>query len=308
MEKITICYAPDENYAGITAVSMTSVLKNAGNENIEFIILHSGLSKNSMAKLNLVKKIRNCKISYIKITGNDFKEFPLANWVTTATWFRTKIADLCPEQEKIIYLDCDTMVLCSLKELWDTNITDYYIAAVCTKNNREYLKLKDDKYFNAGVLVINCKKWRQDRVFDKIKAYVLSNKDKIRYADQDVLNAICDEKKYNLPPEYNYCENFRNPHAEIMENPKIVHFVGPNPNRFDCMHSLKYTWQEYAVLTPFYTDFINMNIYNMITMYPKLKLDELKFSILSKICYGKLRERYHQKHVMHSKLLNSLKY
>lgn len=58
-------YAPDENYTGITSVSMISVLKNTdSSDEIEFVIIHSGLSDASIEKINSVKNIRHCNIRF----------------------------------------------------------------------------------------------------------------------------------------------------------------------------------------------------------------------------------------------------
>ncbi len=311
MNKIKICYAANESYAGLTAVSMVSVLCNAENdEDIEFIILHSenGLSGKTTDKINSIKDIRPCEIKFISINPQEFKNFPMVNWITTEAWYRTKIADLCENSDKILYLDCDTMVLCSLKDLFNIDLGENYLGAVCYPYNG-YLNLKDKLYFNSGVLLINAKLWRQDNLQQKIKDYIKLHGNKIKCADQDTLNVITDCKKYSLPFEYNYCENyFLEVQPRINKNPKIVHFVGPNLNRFDCMHSLKYKWQKYADMTHFKNDFADKNMYNMVNMFFKLKLDEFKFSLLSKVMLGKLKQRYTVKNIIHKKLIDTLKF
>ncbi len=44
-------------------------------------------------------------------------------------------------------------------------------------------------YFQSGVLLINLKRWREERIFDRLQDYVAHNAEKIVDADQDVLNA-----------------------------------------------------------------------------------------------------------------------
>ncbi len=296
MNLLRIAYAPDENYVGITVISMLSILDNNKDTNIEFIILHSGLSQKSVNKLEWVKNIKKCIIRYVDVNREEFKNYPLVNWVTIAAWFRTKIADLCPDCDKVLYLDSDTMVLSSLNELFKINLEKNYIGAI------------GEQYFNSGVILFNCDIWRKEHVFEKIDNYVKLNRKKIKCADQDVLNAICKNRKLVLPPEYNYCELYKNIEYEIMKSPKIVHFVGPNPNRFDCMHSLKYKWVEYAMTTPFFEEFINQNIFNLIKMFPKLIFDKYKYSILAKIPIKKINKRYNIKNTVHKRLLASLNY
>ncbi len=310
MDKMRIAYAPDENYVGLTVVSMVSALKNAGSDDIEFIILHSGLSHTAIAKLEWVKTYKNCSIRYVEVERKIFAEYPLVCWVTVSTWFRTKVADLCPDAERVLYLDSDTMIRSSLKELFELELSDNYVATVNQKNHRKDLSLKSDTYFNAGVVLFNCKLWREENVFKKLDDYVKIHNKKISYADQDVLNVISDTRKLDLAQEYNYCEPHIRKEIDFAPtiNPKIVHFTGPNPNRFTCINSFKQEWVELAMQTPCYDEFINQNIYNIVTTYKKLQRNKTRYSILSKITFGKVKEEYIKKFNTTNFILNSLKY
>ena len=299
MNSLKIAYAPDENYVGITIVSMLSILENADGESFEFIILYSSLSDSALRKFEWIKSYKKCNVRFVKVNREEFNNYPTVNWVTTAAWFRTKIPELCPDCEKVLYLDSDTMVLSSLKELFLTDLKDNYVAVVCDPKTGD---------FNSGVILFNCTFWRNEQVFNKIKNYVEVNGKNIKCADQEVLNVICASRKLMLPQEYNYCEIYKNLEYDIMENPKIVHFVGPNPNRVDCLHSMKAKWSEFAVKTPFYYEFINQNIYNMIKMYPKLKFDEFKYSTLAKVGIGKMKTKYQLKARNQKRLIDSLKF
>lgn len=304
---VQIAYAPDENYIGLTVVSMVSVLDNSGFDDIEFIILHSGLSNEAVKKLEWVKSYKNCKIKYIEIDRQIFSNYPLVCWVTISTWFRTKIADLYPECEKVLYLDSDTLVRGSLKELFEIDLKDNYVATVNFANKR--LSLKSGTYFNAGVILINCKIWREENVFQKIDDYVMKNNKKIACADQDVLNIIADTRKLDLPEIYNYCENYIRDEKEVEppHNTTIVHFVGPKPNSFKCINSFKFEWITIAMKTPCYNEFVSQNIYNIITSYPKLKRNSIRYEILSKITLGKTKQKYLEKAFTTKLILNSLK-
>ena len=309
MTDINICYAPNENYAGLAAVSMVSVLKNASpDDNINFIILYNkdNFSDFTVQKLKQVSEIRPCNIRFINMSLDEFKDFPLTNWVTIETWYRTKVTELCPEYNKILYLDCDTIVTASLNDLFNTDLGDNYVGIVGDKGENR-LNLQDNIYFNAGVILFNTEFCNKNHLFNQIKTFIKNNKKYLKFADQDVLNIITDEKKYKLPEEYNYCENyFKVLDYEILDNPKIIHFIGPNPNRFDCMHSKKHIWEEYSKLTPFYNDFIEKNIYNMIKMYPKLQFDRIKYKILSKISFGKQKNHYKTKSIILERIFNKL--
>ena len=304
-----IAYAPDENYVGLTVVSMVSVLDNNKNEDIEFIILHSGISNVAIQKLEWVKTYKSCKIRYIEINRDEFKNYPLVCWVSTAAWFRVKIADKCPDCDKVLYLDSDTLVRSSLTDLFSIDLGKNYVATYNYKCPK-YINLKSDSYFNSGVILFNCKIWREEKVSKQIANYVRAYGHTVKCADQDVLNIISDERKYYLPEEYNYCEpHFRkDTNFKRKINAKIVHFIGPNPNRFTCINSYKQEWLQYAIKTPCYDEFVNQNIFNIITTYKKHQRNLKRYSLLSKITFGSSKEKYLAKANTTKIILNSLKY
>ena len=110
MTKLSIAYAPDDGYINMTVVSMFSTVQNNVDSEIEFIILYSKLTEDSINKLNSIKSKFNCNIRYIKIDESEFYEFPMSKWVTVQAWFRIKIPDLCPDLDKVLYLDFNRQI------------------------------------------------------------------------------------------------------------------------------------------------------------------------------------------------------
>lgn len=84
------------------------------------------------------------------------------------TLYRLKIADILSSLDKVLYLDSDVIVTQDISGLWNTDITNYYCAAVKDakstrskfSNKRHFKKMGIDpnKYFNAGVILFNLKK------------------------------------------------------------------------------------------------------------------------------------------------------
>ncbi len=270
MAKITIAYAPDDGYINMTIVSMFSAIQNNLDSDIEFLILYSELSDESKDKLKSLVSRHKCSIRYLKIDKEDFKDFPMSKWVTVQAWFRIKIPDLCPDLDRVLYLDCDTLVNGSVKELFEMNLKDNYVAAVKdvwgVKDYIKRLDMKSDSYFNSGVLLMNCKQFRKDNLFNKIKEYAIQNKKIIKFCDQDSLNKVIDEKKINLPQKFNFMDtwwrNYYNQYEgedlvnyeEAKKSPIIVHLTGPKPNMKGCGNSMCEKWWYYARLTDVYLE------------------------------------------------------
>ena len=264
---IPIVYACNDKHAILALVSMTSIMENT-KLNVEFIILYSNLSQHSIDMLKSILKYPNAKLLLKKVDEKPFKDFKNVYWVTIETWFRVLVSDLFPNYDKIIYLDCDTLCNSDISVLYNIDISDKLVAAVKDlwgiKQACKRTGLCDNSYFNAGVLLINSKKWRKENVFKKIMDYANKNKE-CAYADQDVLNCVISEDKKLLPMKFNFMEgwwnNYKNEYEgdEVQDyeyakiNPSIIHFTAYKPNEPNSHHSMKELWWKYAKKTIWYS-------------------------------------------------------
>ena len=205
---IRICMACDDKYAMHCASAVASMIDNhKSEEKLEFFILNSAISKKSQSRL---EKLGNTKVSSLKLINVnplDFKNCPLPENMhfSLETYFRLKLPDFFPDFDKVLYIDCDVTVLGDVRELWELDIAGVY-AAVCedivpVEHLREFIG--DFANFNAGVMVINLKKWREDRISQKCFDFIEHHSEKIFFVDQDVLNSM-------LIPKINYFPRFWN--------------------------------------------------------------------------------------------------
>ena len=210
---IPIVVATDSNYVLQTCVAMESVMSHiTGSDYIEFFVLHSGcLGEKEIRELLLVEK-RNelCRVTAIDV-GEKFKEtkVTLDDVNTQATFYRLGIPEYLPQYEKCIYLDSDIIVNRNISQLMNEDIDDYYIAGVIAYSiaGKENQFLKNislssdtDKYINAGVLLINLKKIRED---GKDKEFYDNMIYSFPMQDQDIINKVCAGKIRTLPFKYN---------------------------------------------------------------------------------------------------------
>lgn len=205
------------------------------------------------------------------MSEDDFKDFPVGDaYINLTTYFRLVIQDKLPDIDKVIYLDCDTIVNGSLKELWNTEMGDYAVAGVRDRVNdsiRLYNRLRypiHDGYINAGVLLINLKKWREFHVFDRAKEIVKAMPKALKNHDQDIINILFHDSKQILPFRYNLLEYYlyveewlyldRKYYPEIIDacqNPSIIHFCMPQkPWHYECINPFKDLYYKYRKMTP----------------------------------------------------------
>ena len=194
-KEIQVCFTTDDCYVRYTAVTMASILFNAGdNDRFHFHILSIQLSSKNKSKLKKLKKIRNCGISFYDINESELDIFKKINSIphlVASAYIRLFIPLLLNDYDKVIYLDSDLLIQKNLASIANVDIGDYWIGGVEDINHTYWaaqLQLKDTKYINTGVLVINCKACRENSYYKKMESIVNLNFKKYRIADQDVIN------------------------------------------------------------------------------------------------------------------------
>ena len=264
--KISIAYAPDDKYINQTVVSMKSALEH--NEQVEFIIMYSKLSAESMQKLGAV----GGSLRLIKMDESQFADLTLSKWVTVQAWFRIKLPDLCKDLDKVLYLDCDTLIRGNLDELFSLDLTNKYLAGVKdvwgVSKYVKRLDMKSGVYVNSGMLLFNCDYCRKEHFFDKVVDFAKNNAKIIEFCDQDSINKVVDEYKLVVSPKYNFMDTWwrggyyefegeeETEYLKAKENPVIAHLTGLKPAFKGCGNKFKDEWWEVAKKTKIYDELL----------------------------------------------------
>ena len=101
------------------------------------------------------------------------------------------------KNDKVIYLDIDTMVCGDIKQLYDIDISNYEIAAVNDAAGTFWIKRN---YFNSGVLLINFKRCNATQVFEKCLELIKNHN--YFFVDQTPLNKLI-QKRLKLNRKFN---------------------------------------------------------------------------------------------------------
>ena len=204
---IPVCLASDRNYVQHLSVTMASILKNkAESDVIRFYIMENTFIDEDRQKLEQLKSIADFEIEFINFNSFPIDRFPFRDRdrITVETYFRLFIPDLLPHEDKVIYLDCDIVVKHSLAELYEIEPADTYILGVRDGQAPMHkLRLGTQRYINGGVLLVNCKKMREDEITHKFIDCIVSDHDRIELHDQDVLSIVLDENIRYLPWYWN---------------------------------------------------------------------------------------------------------
>jgi len=201
---INVLFSLDNNFVRHCAAAMSSVLSNhkvnSQDDKIHFFIL-GNLSGENRERLMSLRRIQDFKYTFIEVNDSQFSKIPLESQSITIC-YRLIIPEVMPESvDKVIHLDCDLVVNTDIKNLWDMDIDDYLLAAVLDEPEKH----KKAPYFNAGVMVFNVKSLREFDLKNKWRAYVnaLPEGAKLKYYDQDILNAILYGQVLFLKPNWN---------------------------------------------------------------------------------------------------------
>jgi lipopolysaccharide biosynthesis glycosyltransferase len=264
MTKIPLVYATDENYAPYCATSIASVLKNSKiNTEFIFYILAEEMSEETKKKFQALKKIKDCSIYFITIDKEQFRRCPISHHFSIETYFKFSIASLLQDVDKVLYLDCDVIILEDLSEFFSTDIEDFYVgmvsdAIIGSASGADQKRLglaENSEYFNAGLIIMNLKKWREEDIEKKLLKWTEENSEKIMWVDQDVMNVVFKGFIKKLPEEYNVQLNYydsREKLGDVKGKLKVVHYCGKGkPWNNKDMFLADYFW-KYAKICPFY--------------------------------------------------------
>ena len=247
----------DDNYALPAGVTILSVIKNTPNYNLHF---HLFVDKVSNSNIDKFKQFTNDKIAITLYTINSNFIINPKTLVLHITTISTCIRFIIPDilfsiTDRIIYLDSDTICLQSLEKLATYTIENYIAGVIpdsldMQKEIKAMYNINAEKYFNAGVLLINTKRWCEEKISQK--AFDLINSGKIyKYADQDVLNILLENKTLLLPIKFNTKIKIAidaHQEKEIRPYTVILHYISQNKPWFKVYQSE--IFNRYLSLSP----------------------------------------------------------
>lgn len=203
-------YASDERFAEVLAVSLDSLLDHHKHiKTCHVYIFNNGMSNDSLGKLQKLADGYGRTLHILPM--EDMKcftgvEVSCQSKITLTAYYRLFAAKLLPDVDRLIYLDCDTLVCDALDKLYEVELM-YTCGAVAEKWSGHMLKLleldKAGEMFNSGMLLIDLKAWREQDMYRRFVDYIGSNHGRIFFEDQGVLNAVLRNQIDILPARYN---------------------------------------------------------------------------------------------------------
>ena len=283
LNKIAIVFATNEKYAPYADVCIESIYTNSShNYEYEITIFYTSLKEET------IKKLTNKKYDNISVKCVDVSDYLAEisdklyshSYFSKEMYYRILIPRCFNEYEKVLYLDCDMVVLGDLSKLYFTDLEDNMIAAcrnLMHTQMHDYildkLHLDPEKYFNSGLILFNIQKCQnlENELWNIIGKY-----GELAYPDQDLLNLVCYGYVKYLDLSWNYLfhlarlQTSKNEALHLNETDwdlylktqkkiKIMHYTGDKkPWDYNALPMAEYFW-KFANNSNFKEDIYNIN-------------------------------------------------
>lgn len=240
---IPIFFAVDDNYAPYLAVALESLKANSSDKYIYDInILVEKINEDHIDNI-LSIATENIKITFQDVSNKVSSlcsRLHIRDYYTRATYYRFFIPGMFPQYDKGLYLDCDIVINRDVADMFNTPMGDNLLCAmseevitdieVFSRYSEVVLSVPKDKYFNAGILVMNLKEMRRMHI-EEVFASLLEKKTYRVAQDQDYLNVICHGRVKMLNVLWNKTPM---PYSDKNVIPYIVHYkINFKPWKYD---------------------------------------------------------------------------
>ncbi len=191
------------------------------------------------------------EIRHHLVSLNAFEDYDLSIAIvpSLAAFARLAIPDIISEAERVLYLDCDVIINRPIDALFDVDMKGFALAA-CRDLMYAYfmhhgegppqdagkiLCQDPDSYFNSGVMLIDCQKWRDAGYFASLIKVLSAPPAPLFMPDQDALNIVFKNEHLKLDSKWNVrASRYDLSKDEELEkliifcanDPWIIHFMG----------------------------------------------------------------------------------
>lgn len=266
MKVLPIIIAFTPSYITPAATTLQSILDTlAPDTSLEVIcLLDELLPEEDMALLKMLDRGGQGRIRFRQLRmGDRVRGLYVDERYSAVANYRLFVAELLPEWDRVIYLDCDIIVRQDLAALYSsTDLGDSYVAGVAEaatewqRQRYRALGCDPDRYINSGFLILNLAQIRKEQVSERFEQ-TLREASYLEFPDQDTLNIVCRDRIHYLAPKYNgirtfvipaYKETFLAKYTSSDWNEVArrgnIHYTGAKPWR-QYTHLFERWWQTY---------------------------------------------------------------
>lgn len=263
---IDVCAGANERFMIGATAAFAGIAANAKRDTaLRFHIFTEGVKPETVEFMrSVLKRLHDCSEVIEHVCDDKLLE-GLPYWAgSRLSAARVFYPYLLKDLDWALYVDCDVLYFSSPEEHWSYRKDECYVCVTQEEDvgtrqreckwakERCGVDVSDEEYFNAGVMLFNLRKCREDRMPDKIQQFYKDYPD-VRLPDQTAMNTLFAGRKVMLPPKFDRLQIYLTD-DKLAERP-VVHYVSGNPwmpkmgvvanGRFRMWHRFcdKYIWQ-----------------------------------------------------------------
>lgn len=243
---LNFLYCFDNNYNIQASVSIYSLLEKVS-EKISIYIIHKDKHFKDHINVNIRThpNLKELNVYTFKELITDFPNLD-NNHISEATYYRLFVSNYLPKSlNNIVYLDADVVCLNNpvdeikhiqkmMKDKYSVGVKTELLRKQETESLFYNLEMKNQKYFNAGVMVIDLNLWKKLNIEQLAQSKMVSMASIIRFWDQDILNSIIDSDFLEISNNLNFIVNLASD-EDILNGKKMninqsifLHYAGSN--------------------------------------------------------------------------------
>jgi lipopolysaccharide biosynthesis glycosyltransferase len=271
---IVLVFSGNENYALGLTVTAASLLEHLPRgRRVRIYILEGTFQPETKRKIQQSLSRWNTDLRFVKPDIARLEGLKLTQGMQPEVYFRLQAGELLPGENRALYLDSDMLVLDDVTTLWETDLQGKTFGAVqdvlispTIKAIPNYQTLNLDpeaSYYSSGLMLIDLRKWRAEKVGERVIRHIAEHPETVRWWDQDGLNAVARDW---LPLDVRWNSYGEAAHLygwvpdpcmtafteDLLRHQKIVHFsTRYKPWKHNCLHPKAAAWYETLDRTAF---------------------------------------------------------
>lgn len=245
-----VMYTCDNNYVWLMGISTISLFENNRDiDELKVYLLGENISEENKNELKKIGEKYGREVEVIDVPKlNIPPSLVSARWPLSAFTRLFSGVILPDDVDRILYLDCDTIISGDISELENVVFNGNIAMGVKDCISGTYKKNVgldiDSPYINAGVILFDMDALRKIKINVEIENYMNRYEKLINYADQDILNGMLKGKIGELNPKYDVMtidvvhtyeeiQQLRRPTnfyckeelEQAVKNPAIIHYT-----------------------------------------------------------------------------------
>lgn len=248
----------DKNYLPWAGSFLRSLSKNGSLADADVIVGGIELSADDQDKLRTC--IPSHELSFLDIPPEQEQALRSmktnVNW-PTATWIRVMFPSLLPVKDgRFVLFDSDISIMNSLRPLFEMDMRGHAIAAVPAAKPREYIEETNRRlqlplsrpYFNAGVMMVDIARWREEDLTRRVMEYGQRHAERLKFLDQDAINAVLGESGRDFLELDRTWNNYLM--DDSWQRANVIHFVYDKPIFRESTHPARHVFRQHLAETP----------------------------------------------------------